>query len=105
MFKTSCAVLARIAAGMLFAGIFTPVQAEPILFYDSGIKLDQSFNESGFNGAELFRETTGLGYAEQMLGDGDDRVALLRQAARAGHEPIVALGFTYGSAIEQVAAE
>lgn len=93
------------AALAVFLPFAQPVAAEPIIFYDSGIKLDGSFNESGFNGAELFRETTGKGYAEQMLGAGQDRVELLRQAARKGNEPIVALGFTYASAVETVAKE
>ncbi|MEL6679471.1 MAG: BMP family ABC transporter substrate-binding protein, partial [Pseudomonadota bacterium] len=94
-----------LAAAFAASFPFAALAAEPILFYDSGVKLDGSFNESGFNGAELFRETTGEPYAEQMLGEGEDRVALLRRAAEAGHAPIVALGFTYASAVETVARE
>ena len=77
----------------------------PVLFYDGGEKFDASFNESAWNGAELFRETEGGAYAEVVLPDGADRADLMRERARAGFDPIVAIGFLYGDAVNEVAAE
>ena len=77
----------------------------PVLFYDGGEKLDASFNESAWNGAELFRQTEGGTYAEVVLPDGADRAELMRDHARRGFDPIVAIGFLYGDAVSVVAAE
>ena len=83
-----------------------PVFADgPVLFYDGGEKLDASFNESAWNGAELYRQTEGGTYSEVVLPDGADRAELLRDYARRGFEPVVAIGFLYGDAVNTVAAE
>ncbi|MBB5515057.1 basic membrane protein A [Rubricella aquisinus] len=77
----------------------------PAVVYDGESKFDASFNESAFNGAELFRDITGQSYAEATLPEGADRVAVIRELARAGHGPIVAVGFNYGEAVNIVAGE
>lgn len=83
-----------------------PVFADgPVLFYDGGVKLDASFNESAWNGAELYRETEGGSYAEVVMPDGADRAEMLRDYARQGFEPIIAIGFLYGDAVAEVAPE
>ncbi|MEL7215447.1 MAG: BMP family ABC transporter substrate-binding protein, partial [Pseudomonadota bacterium] len=92
-------VLTLVAPALLAQG------AGPAIVYDGADKFDASFNESGFNGAELYRELSGGSYAEAFLPAGADRVETIRALARAGHSPIVALGFNYGDAVAAVAAE
>ncbi|QPH55123.1 BMP family lipoprotein [Pontivivens ytuae] len=95
------------AVAALSAAVSVPALAQqgPVLFYDGGDKMDASFNESAWNGAELYRMTEGGTYSEVVLPDGADRVELMRDYARQGYEPIVAIGFLYGEAVNQVAAE
>lgn len=92
------------AIGLLLSA--TPVFANgPVLFYDGGDKMDASFNQSAWSGAELYRMTEGGTYAEVVMPDGASRVELLRDYARQGFEPIVAIGFLYGDAVNTVSAE
>lgn len=67
--------------------------AGPAIMYDGVDKFDASFNESGLNGAELYRELSGGNYAEAFLPTGADRVETMRALACSGHSSIVALGF------------
>ncbi|WP_316014816.1 BMP family ABC transporter substrate-binding protein [Roseobacter sp. HKCCA0434] len=99
--------MTRLSLGLAIGLMFpTASLAEgPVLFYDGGEKMDGSFNESAWNGAELFATTEGGTYAEVVLPEGADRAELMRQYAADGYDPIVAIGFLYGDAVGAVAPE
>jgi basic membrane protein A and related proteins len=79
--------------------------AEPALIFDLGGKFDRSFNQASFEGAERFREETGVEYREFELQSDAQREQALRRFAEQGHDPIVVTGFSNESAMKAVAPE
>ena len=97
--------LAAIAA--LLALSFTAVAdvVKPGVVYDLGSKFDKSFNEGVYNGAAKFRTDTGIEFREFEVQTDSQRVQALRNFARRGRDPILAVGFQYASAMDKVAPE
>lgn len=91
--------LAAMSATALAADI------KPAIIYDLGGKFDKSFNESAFNGAEKFKEETGIEYREFEIQNDAQREQALRRFARDGNNPIVMAGFSWAAALEDVAAD
>ena len=79
--------------------------ANPALIFDLGGKFDKSFNESSYNGAERFREETGIEYREFELQSDAQREQALRRFAQQGNNPVVVAGFSNATAMSIVAAE
>jgi basic membrane protein A len=79
--------------------------ANPAVIYDLGGKFDRSFNQASFEGAERFKQETGIAYREFELQSDAQREQALRRFAEQGNDPIVVAGFSYQSAMETVAAE
>ena len=77
----------------------------PALVYDLGGKFDKSFNEAAYNGAEKFKAETGVEYREFEVQNESQREQALRNFARRGNSPIVAMSFSQESAIKKVAPE
>ena len=92
------AVVATFVAGTAFA-------AGPALVYDLGGKNDGSFNEAAFNGAERFKQETGVEYREFELQSDAQREQALRRFAQSGNNPVVMAGFSFASALEAVAKD
>jgi len=78
---------------------------KPAIIYDLGGKFDKSFNEAAFNGAEKFKEETGIAYREFEIQNDAQREQALRKFAQDGNSPIVVTGFSFAPAIETVAKE
>ena len=78
---------------------------EPGVVYDLGGKFDKSFNEGVYNGALKFKSDTGIEFREFEVQNDSQRVQALRNFARRGQDPILAVGFQYASALEKVAPE
>lgn len=99
----SAALFALICA----AGVGTAAAADvnPGLVYDLGGKFDKSFNEGVYNGAVKFRNDTGIDFRELEIQTDSQRVQALRNFARRGHDPILAVGFQYASSVDKVASE
>ena len=94
------------AAGIaLLAAAAGVAQIKPAVVFDMGGKFDKSFNEGIYNGVEKFREETGIGYAEFEVANEAQREQALRNFARRGYDPIIAVGFGQAPALEKVAAE
>ena len=95
------------ASAALFALGCTAAAADvkPGLVYDLGGKFDKSFNEGVYNGAVKFRNDTGIDFRELEIQNDSQRVQALRNFARRGHDPILAVGFQYASSLDKVAAE
>jgi basic membrane protein A len=102
MRKTSiglAALAAIVAAPALAADI------QPAVLYDLGGKFDKSFNEAAYAGAEKFKKETAVEYRDFEIQNDAQREQALRNFARRGNSPIVAIGFTQASAVEKVAKE
>ena len=92
------------AIGLLCAGAVM-AEIKPAVVYDVGSKFDKSFNEGVYNGAERFKEDTGVAYAEFQITNEAQREQAFRNFARRGYSPIIAVGFSQAPAVEAVAAE
>jgi basic membrane protein A len=79
--------------------------AQPAVIYDMGGKFDRSFNQAAFNGAEKWKKETGRTYREFEISNASQREQALRRMAQGGANPIVAIGFSQGSAVDKVARE
>ena len=99
----------RVILGMVAAAAaaFAAQAAEmkPAVIYDMGGKFDKSFNESAYNGAEMWKKETGSEYREFEISDAAQREQALRRFAQDGNQPIVAMGFAQAAAVEKVAKE
>ena len=79
--------------------------ADPALIFDLGGKFDKSFNESAHNGATRWAEETGNSYAEVELQSDAQREQALRRFAEAGNNPIVTVGFSFMTPLEEIAGD
>jgi basic membrane protein A len=93
------AVMVATAAASLAAEI------SPAIVYDLGGKFDKSFNEGVYNGAEQFKKDTGIEYRDFEIQNDSQREQALRNFAKRGNNPIVAVGFSQAQAVEKVAEE
>ena len=98
----STALAAILAAAPFLAGA---QEFKPAMVYDLGGKFDGSFNEAAFAGAEKFKADTGVEYRDFEIQNDSQREQALRRFARDGYDPVVAIGFSHGAAMEKVAAE
>ncbi len=81
-------------------------QTQPAVIYDMGGKFDKSFNQAAFNGAEAWKKgAAGRNYLEFEISNATQREQALRRMAERGANPIVAIGFSQGAAVEKVAKE
>ncbi len=94
------------AAALLASAVAVQAQtANPAVIFDLGGKFDRSFNQASFEGAERFKEETGIEYREFELQSDAQREQALRRFAEAGYDPVVVAGFSNASAMQTVAAE
>lgn len=95
------------ASGAVVAGLLASAAAiaEPAVVFDMGGKFDKSFNEGIYNGVERYKDETGNAYRDFEVTAEAQREQALRRFARAGSDPIIAVGFAQGPALETVAAE
>ena len=80
----------------------------PGIAFDVGGRDDHSFNESAATGADRAGEALGVTPEFQTARNGEtnaDRVQRLTGLANAGYNPVIGVGYLYGDAITEVAAE
>ena len=94
-----------LAVAALALGPAQAADVKPAVVYDLGGKFDKSFNEGVYNGAAKFRSDTGIEFREFEVQTDSQRVQALRNFARRGQDPILAVGFQYASALDKVAPE
>ena len=92
-------------AGVMMASTAFAADFQPAVVYDLGGKFDKSFNESAYTGAEKFKKDTGVEYRDFEIQNDSQREQALRNFARRGMSPIVAIGFSHANAVEKVAKE
>ncbi|WP_417671154.1 BMP family lipoprotein [Roseibium sp.] len=92
-------------AGMAFSAAASAADIKPAVLYDLGGKFDKSFNEAAYSGAEKFTADTGVAYRDFEIQNDSQREQALRNFAKRGQSPIVAIGFSQANAVEKVAKE
>src|SRR5580700_25275 len=92
-------------SALLAASVAAAQDFRPAIAYDVGGKFDRSFNQSASAGVERFKRETGIACREFEIMNAAQREQVLRQFARHGSTVIAAVGFTWASAVEKVAAE
>jgi basic membrane protein A len=99
----------RFVLGLLAAAAMTvpafATDIKPAIIYDLGGKFDKSFNEGVYNGAEQFKKEMGIDYRDFEIQNDSQREQALRNFAKRGHSPIIAVGFSQAQAVEKVASE
>ena len=98
-------IVLGLAAAAAFAAQAFAQDVKPAVVYDLGGKADKSFNESAFQGAERFKQDTGIEYKEFEIQNDAQREQAMRRFARDGHNPIVVIGFSQAAALTKVADE
>jgi len=86
------------------AAVSVAADIKPGIIYDLGGKFDKSFNEGVYNGAEKFKKEFGIEYRGFEIAD-SQREQAMRNFARRGIDPILAVGFSQAAAVEKVAKE
>ncbi len=102
MLKTTLGTLALVIG---LSGAALAADSEPAVIYDGGGKFDKSFNEAAFHGMEKFKAETGIGYREFEIQNDTQREQAMRNFAKKGNSPIIAIGFAQAVALEKVAKE
>lgn len=92
-------------AGVALSATMALAQPKPAVVFDMGGKFDKSFNEGVFNGVERFKKETGVAYDEFEVTNPSQREQALRNFARRGNDPIIAVGFAQEDALKKVATE
>ncbi len=98
-------ILAATAALIAMVTVSLAADIKPAVVYDLGGRFDKSFNEGVYNGAETFKKDTGIEYRDFEIQNDSQREQALRNFARRGFNPIVAVGFAHAAAVEKVATE
>ncbi len=98
-------LLNTIAISMLLVMTARAADIKPAIVYDLGGRFDKSFNEGVYTGAEKFKKDTGIEYRDFEIQNDSQREQALRNFARKGFSPIIAVGFSHAAAVEKVATE
>ena len=96
---------AAAAAGLFLATSANASDFTPAIIFDMGGKFDESFNQAAYNGAERFREETGIDYLEFEITNDAQREQALRRMVRKDADVVVVVGFAFATPLEAVAGE
>ncbi|MGQ7843414.1 BMP family lipoprotein [Granulosicoccus sp. 3-233] len=95
-----------VIAGILLASTAaSAADISPAVVFDMGGKFDKSFNQGVYDGAERFKEETGVAYREFEVTNETQREQAIRRMAQRGADPIVGVGFAQAGPMETVAKE
>ena len=79
-----------VIAGILLASTAaSAADISPAVVFDMGGKFDKSFNQGVYDGAERFKEETGIAYREFEVTNETQREQAIRKMAQRGANPIV----------------
>ena len=102
-------VVAGLAAlgfvGLPVAGAEAQNTVKPAIVYSTGGKFDKSFNEGVSQGADKFMKETSIAVVEFEPTNETQFEQALRRFAQRGQDPIIAVGFSQGVALDKVAKE
>ncbi len=91
--------------GLAMASTAYAADIKPAIIYDLGGKFDKSFNEAAHMGAEKFKADTGTDFRDFEIQNDSQREQAMRNFAKRGMSPIIAIGFSQASALTKVAKE
>ncbi len=97
-------ILAAMAVAML-GGTAIAQEFKPAIVFDRGGKFDKSFNEAAYNGIEKFKKETNTEYRDFEITNDAQREQAMQRFARDGHNPVIVIGFSFGTTLEKVAKE
>ena len=97
--------LGVIAGLLLAASAATAADISPAVVFDMGGKFDKSFNQGVYDGAERFKQESGISYREFEVTNETQREQALRRMAQRGANPILGVGFAQAGPMETVAKE
>jgi basic membrane protein A len=98
-------LLGALTASVFAAGTALAQDFTPAVIFDMGGKFDKSFNEAAYNGAERFKQESGIDYLEFEVTNESQRDQALRRMARRGADVVVAVGFSFATPLEEIAKE
>jgi basic membrane protein A len=98
-------LLGALTATVFAVGTAVAQDFTPAVVFDMGGKFDKSFNEAAYNGAERFKQETGIDYLEFEVTNESQRDQALRRMARRGADVVVAVGFSFATPLEAIAKE
>ena len=98
-------IATTVAATAFIASAAVAQEIKPAVVFDMGGKFDKSFNEGIFTGVQRFSEETGIEFGEFEVTAEAQREQALRNFARRGFDPVIAVGFAQAPALETVAQE
>ena len=98
-------ITTALAASTLLASAAMAQDIKPAVVFDMGGKFDKSFNEGIFNGVQRFSDESGIEFGEFEVTAEAQREQALRNFARRGFDPVIAVGFAQAPALETVAKE
>jgi basic membrane protein A len=107
MNKLLPAALLAVAA-VAGASAAAPARADsikPAILFDMGGKFDKSFNEGVYNGGLAFTKKTGIKIQEFEVQNEGQREQGLRNFAKRGDNPVLAIGFAQADGLTVVAKE
>ena len=99
------ALIAAAAAGMALAAPARADTIKPAILFDMGGKFDKSFNEGVYNGAMAFTKQTGIKFLDFEVQNEGQREQGLRNFAKHGNDPVLAIGFAQADGLTVVAKE
>lgn len=97
--------LASVAGLLIAASAATAEDISPAVVFDMGGKFDKSFNQGVYDGAERFKNESGIEYREFEVTNETQREQAIRRMAQRGANPILGVGFAQASPMETVAKE
>jgi basic membrane protein A len=98
------------AAAVAGAAALAPAAAladtiKPAILFDMGGKFDKGFNEGVYNGGQKFSKATGIKIQEFEVQNEGQREQGLRNFAKHGDNPVLAIGFAQADGLTVVAKE
>ncbi|WP_336801337.1 BMP family lipoprotein [Kaistia sp. MMO-174] len=90
---------------LMATGAASAADVKPAIVYGTGGKFDKSFNEAGYNGSEKFKAETGIDYKDFEPQNDTQGEQAIRNFAKRGYNPVVALSFAWTDAIAKVSKE
>ena len=87
----------------MVSSLATAADFKPVLLYDIGGKFDKSFNEAARNGAEAFKNETGISYRDFEPSSETQYEQALKRFARKKSDIVIAVGIGYSVAVRNVA--
>ena len=90
-----------LAASTVLAGTSWAAAVKPAIVYDKAGKHDKSFNQGVYEGALRFQKSTGVKFADFEPQNESQFEQGLRNFAKMGYSPILAVGFSMAEAVKR----